>query len=96
MKLTEKQIKARDFFNAKLKNKEFTLIDNPCICRSKTDVLIAKSDRYGIALNTKLCLNCGLVRSDPYYDMDTLNSFYTDDYRALYTNSSKPLETFFN
>lgn len=96
MKLTEEQIKVRDIFNSRLKSKEYTLIDNPCICGNKNDVLIAKKDRYGIDLTTKLCLNCGLVRSDPYYDTDTLNLFYANDYRALYTNNSKPSNDFFD
>lgn len=95
MKLTKSQIEMRESFLSKFKSGEYKTIPNPCICGKSDDVVIHNKDRYGIDLRTVLCKNCGLVRSDPYYDKETLNQYYSNEYRALYTESSKPSEEFF-
>lgn len=58
-----------------------------CVCGADDDTLIAQIDRYGIPLNTVLCRNCGLMRSDPYLTSDALVRFYCNDYRDIYSPS---------
>ena len=79
------QLKIKKSFLAKLKSSEYKTIPNPCLCGNKKGHIVAGHDRYGITLITKFCLNCGLVRSDPYYTQKTLNQFYQQEYRPLYT-----------
>jgi 2-polyprenyl-3-methyl-5-hydroxy-6-metoxy-1,4-benzoquinol methylase len=50
------------------------------------DILISEIDRYGLPHRTVLNLRSGLVRTDPYYDPEWLNRFYTKYYRDLYSN----------
>lgn len=96
MKLTKEQQSIRDSFNEKVNTGIYTLESNPCICEGNDDVIVADTDRYGISITTKLCKNCGLVRTDPYYNPKTLKSFYENEYRGLYTNSEKPTQDFFS
>lgn len=63
----------------------FTLREVKCLCDAQSDVRIASYDRYGIPLITVLCTNCGLMRSNPYYDEASLLRFYRDYYRSIYT-----------
>ena len=74
------QLKIKKSFLAKLKSSEYKTIPNPCLCGNKKGHIVAGHDRYGITLITKFCLNCGLVRSDPYYTQKTLNQFYQQEY----------------
>jgi 2-polyprenyl-3-methyl-5-hydroxy-6-metoxy-1,4-benzoquinol methylase len=96
MKLSIEQVNARESFLNKFKSGEYKTVSNPCVCGINSDTLISKKDRYGIDLETKLCNNCGLVRSDPYYDTNTLSSFYASEYRSLYTDDAKPSNEFFD
>jgi SAM-dependent methyltransferase len=56
----------------------------PCLCGGVDDQIVARQDRYGLAITTQICRACGLLRSDPYYSEATLTTFYTETYRALY------------
>lgn len=82
-------------FNEKLKSGEYRMEPHPCVCGSGDDVLVAEIDRYGIPLNTVLCKRCGLMRSDPFYTQETLNGFYQNEYRAIYTGEGQSTEAFF-
>lgn len=64
----------------------FTLTEVKCLCGDLSDVPIASYDRYGIPLKTVLCTNCGLMRSNPYYDEASLQRFYRNYYRSIYTS----------
>lgn len=63
----------------------FREVPNPCLCGVDRSVLVARRDRFGIPLDTRLCANCGLVRSDPYMDEESLGEFYGEVYRDMYT-----------
>ena len=84
MPLNENQEKALSNLNTKLQTGEYQTTPLPCLCGSNDDILIASKDRYGLSLDTSLCMNCGLMRSDPYLDEKTLSLFYRDDYRDIY------------
>lgn len=74
----------RDFLQ-KVEQGCFTLTEVKCLCGAQSDVRIASYDRYGIPLTTVLCINCGLMRSNPYYNEASLLRFYRDYYRNIYT-----------
>ena len=94
--LTKTQQEARSIVIKKMATGEYTLRKNPCLCGEKRYVLLATKDRYGVPIRTVLCLGCGLVRSDPYYDERTLADFYSKQYRPLYTGSETATEDFFS
>lgn len=81
--------------NEKVKNKKYILEKSNCICGGEDDLLIGEIDRYGIEINTVLCKNCGLVRSNPYYNNETLTNFYENEYRPLYVGVDNCTEKFF-
>jgi len=69
----------------KISNGIYRLEKNDCVCSgNSSDILIAEKDRYGFDLTTKLCQNCGLLRSDPYYEYETLNEFYKNEFEEIY------------
>jgi len=76
-------------FKEKVELKTYTMERLPCLCRSSDDILLSEVDRYGFELRTVLCKNCGLVRSDPYYSEKTLEDFYNEEYRPIYTGNKK-------
>ncbi|MEI9919947.1 MAG: class I SAM-dependent methyltransferase [Bacteroidota bacterium] len=51
------------------------------------DILISQSDRYGLPQRTVVCKATGLMRTDPFYTTDYLNTFYVHYYRDLYSNN---------
>lgn len=63
----------------------YTETPNPCLCGSTEDRLIARRDRFGIPLDTRLCTGCGLMRSDPYMDDASIARFYAEVYRDINT-----------
>jgi hypothetical protein len=67
---------------------------NPCLCEASDDMLVACRDRYGFSINTQLCLACGLMRSDPFYDDASLNQFYSKYYRKIYSPHLSPEDLF--
>ncbi len=83
--LTNKQALAISRFLSGIDRGDVSFDENPCVCGSKDDILIAKCDRFGIPLTTVLCRNCGIMRSDPYYDSDSIIRFYQENYRDIYT-----------
>jgi hypothetical protein len=58
--------------------------DVDCYCGINKDLLISKIDRYGIELNNKICINCGLVRLTPRWNESRYAKFYENEYRKLY------------
>lgn len=50
------------------------------------DILISESDRYGLPQRTVVSKATGLMRTDPFYTTDYLNTFYVQYYRDLYSN----------
>ena len=64
-----------------------------CLCGAGDDELVGEVDRYGLPLRTVLCRACGVMRSDPYFDSESIGHFYADLYRGLYESGS-PEEAF--
>ena len=64
----------------------------PCIsCKGEKRKTIFSNDAYGLNQKTVMCLDCGMVYSDPRMQPESLDRFYNSDtYRLLYdTYSSK-------
>lgn len=93
--LTEIQDSARQEFIRTCREGGFDLSPLPCACGGARDSVVAGRDRYGFPLTTKLCMNCGLLRSDPYYSDESLARFYRAHYRRLYSGRTKCDEEFF-
>ena len=82
-------------FLGKLGSGEYRMQPAPCLCGGGDDLLVSEVDRYGIPLDTVLCRKCGLMRSDPYYTPETLQSFYQHEYRPIYSGEAESTEKFF-
>ena len=93
--LNDKKIQIRNQINLKTQQNEYKLKENPCLCGAHRDKLLSVRDRYGIKINTVICENCGLIRTNPYYDEESLNNFYNSEYRSLYTFTNDDTEKFF-
>lgn len=90
------QVTAVAKFRHKIHDKAYAFIPNPCLCGSKESILVACRDRYGLDVRTKLCRSCGLLRTDPYFDMKSLARFYEVDYRPIYMGVDQPSGDFFD
>ena len=87
LNLTEKQRVEVDNFN---NNKKIHLEFLNCInCNSVKFKKLYSNDRHGINQQTVLCVNCGLVYSNPRMSEETLKYFYSSNlYREIYETSS--------
>ncbi len=82
-------------FVKKITSGEYAMVNIPCPCGKDNDEVIAEHDRYGIPLRTVICRECGLIRSNPYYNEQTIQSFYQNEYRGLYVGACDCTESFF-
>ena len=96
LQLDANKKRLRDQVNNKMNSKEYATINNPCLCGASDDEIIAVRDRYGININTVICKNCGLIRTNPYYNEESLDKFYNTEYRSLYTLWNNNFELFFS
>jgi SAM-dependent methyltransferase len=91
MPLSPKQRQYLEQVRHKLDSGEFKRSKVACPCRTATannDVCIAQIDRYGLALDSLLCRDCGTVRIDPYLDEASLSDFYAHYYQDLYARNA--------
>jgi 2-polyprenyl-3-methyl-5-hydroxy-6-metoxy-1,4-benzoquinol methylase len=91
MSLSPKQRQYLEQVRHKLDSGEFKRTEVACPCRTSTvnnNVCIAQIDRYGLALDSLLCRDCGTVRIDPYLDEASLSDFYAHFYQDLYARNS--------
>ena len=84
LKLSKQQKIAKKLFNSKVKKNIYKKEILTCICGRIDDNLIAIVDRYGFKINTVICKNCGLIRTNPYYTQNTIEEFYNNEYRIIY------------
>lgn len=71
--------------NAALASGRWETEEVPCLCDSTSFAEIATSDRYGLAQQTVICRQCGLVQSNPRLTPTALSRFYgSDEYRRVY------------
>ena len=71
------------------------LASGGCPCGAQPrDEPVGELDRYGIALRSVVCMECGTLRFDPYLDEESLQRFYSEYYQELYERSPDA-ETYF-
>ncbi len=64
---------------------QFTSQEECAICGSRSGYIISEKDRYGIAMSTILCNECGLIYTKERLAEESLKTFYSEQYRDLYT-----------
>jgi len=72
---------------------EFVAVD--CRCGQSKDLVLSQVDRYGLWVRTVLCQNCGLIRTSPRLNSESLSTFYEKLYRPLYSGFQQADEAFF-
>ncbi len=83
--MTDAQARLVREFNHNITSNRVVLEEVPCLCGGKDFELIASVDRYGILQRTVLCINCGLIQSNPRMTMAQYKDFYSSDlYRRCY------------
>ena len=76
-------------FRARLETGDYALVHEDCPCGlTPDDRVIAEVDRYGLELDSVLCLSCGTIRIDPYLDDDSLDHFYRNVYQVMYARAT--------
>ncbi len=76
----------------KIESGVYQLTENDCMCGSREGILVAHKDRYGIDSGIYLCEECGIIRVSPILDDNSLNLFYKNDYRNIYSSPRENLE----
>jgi hypothetical protein len=66
------------------------------VCNNAEYEHLAEKDRYGLYCNTVICKKCGLLITHPRMNQVSLNQFYSEDYRELYTGSKQAHARFFS
>ena len=84
--LNDIQKKVLSLVKKEISESNYKFEEYDCECGTHYDELItiAKKDRYGLELNTKICPNCGLLMTNPRMTQETYNKFYDSFYRRLY------------
>lgn len=94
-KLQKSKIKE---YQLKIKNKEYKLVSNLCLCGFKgnnNDIIITEKDRYGMDCVNVLCTQCGLIRLLEKLDDKSTDCFYQNDYRDIYVGKEIATDEFF-
>ena len=95
IKIYEVQKLTRDRLQKKIDDGIYKLEETNCLCGAKDDVIISETDRYGLPLNTVICRKCGLLRTNPRMDKNSLTEFYINEYRDMYMESMEVTEGYF-
>lgn len=82
-------------FRKKLKSGHYSFEECLCLCVKNNGRLMAKRDRYGLAVSTYLCQACGIMWTCPQMTEESLKKFYEEDYRPIYVGEAKASDIFF-
>jgi SAM-dependent methyltransferase len=89
MRLSAEQKERIDEFLKRVRIGEYGFVHESCPCGlPPDDVMIAEIDRYGLPLDSVLCLGCGTIRIDPYLDRPSLDHFYSRLYQVMYARAT--------
>ena len=101
-KLLDVQLRARDDLQLKIATGQYKTLPNPCaVCeegvepKGPSDKVIAEVDRYGIPIQTVMCIKCGMLRTDPIFRDSDYSDFYKHHYRELYSGTVDATDEFF-
>jgi SAM-dependent methyltransferase len=73
-------------FNLKVASGIYSKENVDCFCGSSNYRQITQKDRYGIDYSLCLCVDCGLLYSNPRMTEESFEQFYRDDYRMIYSD----------
>lgn len=96
--LNKTQNLMKEKFEEKIKSKIYKFVNNPCLCGNTDntyDSVITEKDRFGIKCTSLLCGKCGLIRLKERLDGFSTESFYKNEYRALYVGEVLASDFFF-
>lgn len=83
--MTEAQLRLAKKFNGDIVNNRVAFEEVPCLCGCRDFLLVASVDRYAILQQTVMCVNCGLIQSNPRMTEAQNRDFYSSDlYRRCY------------
>lgn len=85
--LNDMQIRLRDAIQGKIDSGIYKLENCKCLCGSDNGIIISETDRYGFSLKTVICKSCGILRTNPRLDQNSLKEFYGKEYQDLYFNT---------
>jgi SAM-dependent methyltransferase len=83
--LDSQQVSAVAQFREDIQKGKYSFTKNPCLCGGRNDQIVGLRDRYGLHVKTVLCQSCGLLRTDPSFDEESMSRFYDQYYRRIYT-----------
>ncbi len=93
--LNEIQRKTRKQFEEAIHYGELEFVAVDCRCGQPKDLVLSQVDRYGFWVRTVLCKNCGLIRTSPRLNSESLSVFYERIYRPLYSGFKQTNDAFF-
>lgn len=93
--LTAYQERSLSNFKDELEQGVYLFEKARCLCGQSDDLLIAQRDRYALPVKTYLCKSCGLMRTNPRMQEDSLSRFYEKDYRSIYVGNQQASNEFF-
>jgi len=67
-----------------------------CVCDSIKFRKLSNKDRYGLYMPVVICVQCGLIQTNPRMTQESYNEFYNNEYRKLYLGVEKPTKLFFS
>lgn len=95
-KLNTLQVDVRDAITRKINQKHYKFeAVKCCICNGENFELLSEKDRYGLYQSVVVCVDCGLVQTNPRMDLISYSEFYDSEYRSLYVGVDSPTEAFF-
>ena len=76
-------------FNMNVNRGVYTKETVSCFCGSDNHRVMSEKDRYGIDYNMCLCLDCGILYSNPRMTKESFKIFYENDYRNIYSDTGE-------
>lgn len=95
LRLNELQRKTRREIEKAIRDGELEFVAVDCRCGQSKDLVLSQVDRYGLWVRTVLCQNCGLIRTSPRFNSESLSVFYEKFYRPLYSGFQQANDAFF-
>ena len=95
LRLNEIQRKTKKKIEKAIRDGELKFVAVDCRCGQSKDLGLSQVDRYGLWVRTVLCQNCGLVRTSPRLNSESLSTFYEKFYRPLYSGFQQADDAFF-
>ncbi len=63
----------------------------PCrLCGESEHLPVSRKDRHGYALDTAICMGCGIITNYPIPSHEALADFYRADTRTQFKGTEKP------